>query len=235
MTYKKKYKITGKIISKIDIVNMVTNILEKYSKEKELSVKIEAQFKDGTSIVDNDVYVFEHRYFEKLLLEKIWIYIKYQYSDEIRITIYSNNIYSDAEIESHDSNLYNSVCHSIEESLKLMNNQKKVYMLSSEVWGYFVTFIASVMIELILILILDGVFKFKLPSAIIYLMLLMFPSIIAIYTTNYIEKVYPVNQFYFGESSINKPKTEKGFIYKFIMFVITNIVLPIIISLFVGQ
>ena len=106
---------------------MITNIIDKYSKEDELSVQIEAQFGDGTSIVDSDVSIFDHIYFEKLLLEKVRVYVRHKYSDEIRITIYSNSSYSDAEIESHDSNLYNSVCHCIEESLNLMKKQNKKY------------------------------------------------------------------------------------------------------------
>ena len=43
---------------------MITNIIDKYSKEDELSVQIEAQFGDGTSIVDSDVSIFDHIYFE---------------------------------------------------------------------------------------------------------------------------------------------------------------------------
>lgn len=68
MTYKKTYKIEGKIITKNDIVNMITNIIDKYSKEYELSVQIEAKFGDGTSIVDSDVSIFDHIHFKKLLL-----------------------------------------------------------------------------------------------------------------------------------------------------------------------
>lgn len=233
MTYKKTYKIEGKIITKNDIVNMITNIIDKYSKEDELSVQIEAQFGDGTSIVDSDVSIFDHIYFEKLLLEKVRVYVRHKYSDEIRITIYSNSNYSDAEIESHDSNLYNSVCHCIEESLNLMKKQNKIYMLSSKVWGYFLTFITFVIIEILLILTFENLFKLKLPSAIIYIMLLFLPSIISLYTIDYVEKNYPINQFNFGDSSVNRPKREKCYIYKTIMFIITNIVLPIILSILI--
>lgn len=233
MIYKKTYKINGKIITKNDIINMVTNIIDKYSGEKELSVQIEAQFSDGTSIVDSNVSIFEHVYFEKLVLEKIRVYIRYKYTDEIRITIYSNSCCSDAEIEAHDNNLYNSVCYSIEESLKLMKNQNKIYMLSSKAWGYFLVFIISLVTEVLLILILENLFKIKLPSVIIYLMVLLLPSIISSYTMYYVEKNYPINQFNFGDSSVNKPKREKGFIYKSVIFVITNIILPIIISILV--
>lgn len=234
MIYKKKYEIEGKIISKIDIINMVNNILEKYSTQKELLVEIEAQFNDGTSIINKDVSIFNHIYFEKLLLEKINVYIRYDYNDRINITIYNSDSYNRAEIETYDKSLYDSFCHSIEESLSLMRNQKKFYLLSNKWWGDLLIFILSLLLEILLIFCIESIFKLKLPSVIIYLMVLLLPTIITSYTIHYIEKNYPTNQFYFGESSVNKPKSENGYVYKFIMFIITNVVIPIIISLITG-
>lgn len=233
MIYKKTYKIEGKIISKCDITNMINNILDKFPKEKEFLVEIEAEFNDGTSIKDNDISIFEHVYFEKILLQKIHVHIRYNYEDRVYITIYNRDSYNRAEIETYDKSLYDSVCHSIEENLNLMKNQNKIYKLSSSNWGYFLVYIISLMLEILIIAILKAIFKFDLPTVIIVAMVFLFPTIIATYFINYIDKNYPINQFDFGDSSVNKFNKEKSYVYKFIMFIITNIILPIIISILI--
>ena len=66
MKYKKSYKIEGKIVKKSELVNMIESVLTKYSKEKEVTVDIQANFKDGTIISDSDtsiLYLFQQSTF----------------------------------------------------------------------------------------------------------------------------------------------------------------------------
>lgn len=234
MRYKKEYNIKGKIISKSDITNMVNNILEKYP-QKDFKMKIEAQFSDGTTITDDKVSIFDSIYFEKKLLKRVRIfinrYIDYKVDDMVDITIYKDKNFSDAVIESTDNRLYNSLCHSIEENLNLMKNQNKIYLLPESSWSGFVIVTIFLIMELIVAFILEKVLKLQLPTILIYLMILLLPNIVTPFVIKYIEKRYPINQFDFGKSSVNKPQKENGHIYKIIIFIITNIVLPIIITL----
>lgn len=234
MRYKKKYNIKGKIISKSDIINMVNNILEK-SPQKNFEMKIEAQFNDGTTIADDKVSIFDNIYFEKKILIMVRIsierYIDYKFSDMVDITIYKDNDFSAAVIESTDNRIYNSLCHSIEESLNLMKNQNKIYLLSESAWSGFIIVAIFLIMELIVAFILEKVLKLQLPTILLYLMILLLPNIVTPFVIKYIENRYPINQFDFGKSSVNKPQKENGHIYKIIIFIITNIVLPIIITL----
>lgn len=230
MKYKKLYKIEGKIIAKKDIINMIENILDKYPKEKDISIDIEAKFKDGSIISDNSCVLFDHTYFEKLLLSEVSIHIRQSHSNEIHVYIYSDKIYSSATIESDDSKLFNSICYCIDENINLMKKQNKIYLLSSQSWGYPVMMLAIILLELLIILSTEYIFTIKVPSALIYLMLIFMPNLLAIYLEKYIEKHYPINQFFFGETSINKPNKEKSLIFKLASFIFANIVIPIIIT-----
>lgn len=230
MTYKKTYKIAGKIINKKDIINIINSVLDKYSKKEKVTTEIEAKFMDGTTLSNNEISIFNHIYFEKLILDKVTIYIRCNYNEKVIITIGANDGYSEAEIESVDNNLYDSICHSIEKNINLMKKQNRIYLLQSEIYGYFIIFVVAIIIEIILVLILNNIFNLKLPNIIIYLMFLFLPTAAAVYITKYLEKNYPVNQFYFGDSSVNKPKIGYGIVFKIIVFIITNILLPIIIS-----
>ena len=124
MKYKKSYKIEGKIIAKKDIINMIENVLDKYPKEKDISIDIEAKFKDGSIISDNNCEIFNHTYFEKLQLNEVSIHIRQNYSNEVHVFIYNDSIYSSATIESDNNKLYNSICFCIDESINLMKKQK---------------------------------------------------------------------------------------------------------------
>lgn len=230
MTYKKTYKIAGKIINKKDIINMINSILDKYSEKEKVITEIEAKFKDGTTLSNNEISIFNHIYFEKLILAKVTIYIRCNFNEKVIITIGANDDYSEAQIESEDNNLYDSICHSIEENINLMKKQNRIYLVQSKIYGYFLILVAAFIIEVILVLVLKNIFNFKLPDIVIYLMFLFLPNVVAVYITKYLEKNYPINQFYFGDLSVNKPKTGYGFFFKIIVFIITNILLPIIIS-----
>ena len=149
----------------------------------------------------------------------------------VDITIYKDKSFSDAVIESTDNRLYDSLCHSIEESLNLMKSQNIIYLLSESAWSGFIIVTIFLIMELIVAFILEKIFKLQLPTVLIYLMILLLPNIVTPFVIKYIEKRYPINQFNFGKSSVNKPQKENGHIYKIIIFIITNIVLPIIITL----
>lgn len=230
MKYKKNYRIEGKIVKKSDLINLVESILAKYSKSKEITVNIEAQFKDGTVISDSDVSIFENIYFEKLVLQKIYIFIRTDYKNGVNITIYSDRDYSDATIESDDSNLYDSICNCIKENIDLMEKQKKLYLLSSKTLGYVAIIIAILAFELLIGFVIENLFKIKIPTALIYIMVLVIPNIVPIFIVKYIEKYFPINQFHFGDSSINKPNLKNSFLYRLIVFIIINLLLPIIIG-----
>ena len=134
MKYKKSYKIEGKVIAKKDIINMIENVLDKYPKEKDVSIDIEAKFKDGSIISDNSCEIFNHTYFEKLQLNEVSIHIRQNYSNEIHVFIYNDSIYSSATIESDNNKLYNSICFCIDENISLMKKQNKLYLLSCKLW-----------------------------------------------------------------------------------------------------
>ena len=230
MKYKKSYKIEGKIIAKKDIINMIENVLDKYPKEKDISIDIEAKFKDGSIISDNDCEIFNHTYFEKLKLNEVSIHIRQNYSNEVHVFIYNDSIYSSATIESDNNKLYNSICFCIDENINLMKKQNNLYLLSNKSWGYLVILFSVLLLELLIIFATEYIFKIKIPYVLIYLMLLLMPNVAAIYIERYIEKHYPINQFFFGENSVNKPSTEKSFIFKIVSFIIINIVIPLLIT-----
>ena len=230
MKYKKSYKIEGKIIKKSELINMIENILTKYSKKKEITVDIQAKFKDGTIISDSDISIFEHIYFEKLVLEKVFIYIRTNYNNAVNINIYSDRDYSDVTIESDDINLHDSICNCVKENINLMENQKKIYLLSSKVLGFVTIIIAIVAFEILIGFGIEYFLNIKLPSAIVYLMVLLIPNVLSIFIVKYIEKYFPINQFYFGDSSINRPNLKNSFLYKLIGFIIINILLPLILA-----
>lgn len=230
MKYKKSYKIEGKIVKKSELVNMIESVLTKYSKEKEVTVDIQANFKDGTIISDSDTSIFEHTYFEKLVLEKIIINIRTNYKNAVNINIYSNRDYSDVTIESDDSNLYDSICNCIKENIDLMENQKKIYLLSSKSLGYVVILIVLIAFEILIGFAVEKILNIKLPTVLVYLMVLLIPNVLSVFIIKYIEKYFPINQFYFGDSSINKPNLKNSFLYKLIGFIIINILLPLILT-----
>ncbi|MBR2841147.1 MAG: hypothetical protein IKF01_04765 [Bacilli bacterium] len=230
MKYKKNYRIEGKIVKKSDLINLVESILDKYSKSREITVNIEAQFNDGTVISDSDVSIFENIYFEKLVLQKIYIFIRTDYNNGVSITIYSDRDYSDATIESDDSNLYGSICNCIKENIDLMEKQKELYLLSSKTLGYVVIIIAILAFEILIGFVIENLFKIKIPTVLIYIMVLVIPNIVPIFTVKYIEKYFPINQFYFGDSSINKPNLKNSFLYKLIVFIVINLLLPVILG-----
>ena len=233
MIYKKEYKIEGKIISKDDIVNMINTTLKKMSKYKDVELKIIASFDSGISIEDKNLLIFDNIYFEKKLLQKMYIQIRSDsFNNSVEIWIGGNSSsYNSIEISTNDNYLYDSLCHSFEDSLNLMTNQRKIYLLSNEAWGYLLIYILMLLLEFLLVWSFESILNISIPSFILYFMVLLLPSIMVIYIIKYIQKYYPIIQFNFGETSINKPKKYNGFMIKFIYFVITNIALPIIISL----
>lgn len=111
-----------------------------------------------------------------------------------------------------------------------MEKQKKLYLLSSKTLGYVAIIIAILAFELLIGFIIENLFKIKIPTALIYIMVLVIPNIVPIFIVKYIEKYFPINQFYFGDSSINKPNLKNSFLYRLIVFIIINLLLPIIIG-----
>ena len=229
MKYKKSYKIEGKIIKKSELINIVESILAQYSKEKDISTTIEAKFSDGTTISDSNVSIFEDKYFEKIELKQIRLYIRAGYTNDVDICIYRDSEYSSAIIESDDNIVYNSICNCIKENIDLMNKQKKIYLLSSNLWAYMGLLFIFIVIKLLILLAMQYIFKISVSSIFMYFALLL-SALICIYITKYVEKQFPINQFDFGETSINRYKKEKSLIWKIFVYIILNIVIPIAIN-----
>ncbi len=232
MIYKKTYQVEGKIITKNEITSLINNILSKLSNEIELNLNIKADFVDQSSLEDNAIELLNDIYFDKKKLKDIEIKIYCNhFDDHIYITLNNNYYSSSISLQINEKKLYDSICHSIEENLNLMDNQNKIYLLSSKSWGYFVLYIPIVALEVLLILILNEVFNCKISTIMMITLMFLIPSLASMYIIKYIEKKYPINQFDFGESSINHFRNEKSVFLKIIGFVITNILLPILVSL----
>lgn len=229
MIYKREYIIKGKIISKKNIINIITDIKTKYLNDDKLKLKIEVNFEDGSSIIDSDISLFGHKNFELLKIKSIYIRFDYKYEDEIIINL-SCKSDSRIRIELCDSTRYEAICHCIDENIKHMKNQNKAYLLGYNPCGMLFVLIASVILELLLVAFFEYILKIKLLTVIIYFMVLILPNLIAVITVRSIEKKYPVNQFYFENYFLNNSTNEKNWIIKFLIFVFTNIILPIIVA-----
>jgi len=111
-----------------------------------------------------------------------------------------------------------------------MDIQKKIYMLSSKMLGYPIILIVTLAFEILIGFAIENLFKIKIPTVLVYIMVLVIPNIVPIFTIKYIEKYFPINQFDFGDSSINKPNLKNSFLYRFIVFIIINLLLPVILG-----
>lgn len=229
MKYKKSFEIKGRIIRKSELISIIESILTQYSKEKDISTTIEAKFYDGTTISDSNVSIFEDKYFEKLLLKEIIVYIRVDYKNVVNIYIYRDSEYSSATIESDDNTVYNSVCNCVKENIDLMDRQKKIYLLSTNLWIYFGLILIIIAIQLSLLLSVQYIFKISVPSIFMYIVLAL-STPICNYITKYVEKQFPINQFDFGENSINRYKKENSLVWKIVGYIILNIVIPVAVS-----
>ena len=227
MKYKKSYKIVGKIIKKSELINLVEGILDNYEKEKNISMIIEATFNDGTIISDSNVSIFENIYFEKIELIEISIRVRADYANEVDVYIYRNNEYSSATIESDNSIIYNSICNCVKENIDLMSKQKKIYLLSVNLWAYFGLLFSIIAIQLLLFMTLQYIFNINVPSIFVYIIIAV-STPICIYITKYIEKQFPLNQFDFGEASINRYKKENSLIWKIFVYIMLDIIFPLL-------
>ena len=227
MKYKKSYKIVGKIIKKLELINLVECILDNYKNEKNISMIIEATFNDGTIISDSNISIFENIYFEKIELSEISIHVRVDYANEVDIYIYRNNEYSRATIESDNSVIYNSMCNCVKENIDMMSKQKKIYLLSVNFWAYLGLVFFVIVTQLLLLMTLQYIFKINVPSIFVYIIIAL-STPICIYITKYIEKQFPLNQFDFGETSINRYKKEISLIWKIFVYIMLNIIIPLL-------
>lgn len=234
MVYKKRYEVKGKIISKSDIINIVQEITKKYESNANLSLKFEAEFSDGTSIEENDYSIFEHSYFEKLYLEKLSIFVKNGYNTEIMIFLYQKNYESSISVEVNNRNLYDSICHCLEEQFKLMKKQKFVYWFAESRFGFVILELSIISIVLLLFSFIDFIFKISISLSIIELFLFL-SLILSLYIVREIEKNFPNVQFDFGEASINYPKIKKSWIIAILLYLLCDIFIPILVEKIFGS
>lgn len=227
--YKKTYKICGKIISKDDLVSMIKKIVESYTDVKILEIEIEAKFCDGSSIAKDDISLFDHEYFKKLLLERVDMHIMDSTYNSMFMTIYSNRC-SEIEFKTCDSKMYSVLCHNIEESLLYMRNQNVIYKLPDSLFGFLAIFMVPLLVEASLFLIVANAIKINMENPIIYSVLVLTSATSAYYIGKFIDRNYPTNQFDFGDSSINTIKKEKGWLYKLLIFILIEIILPVMVS-----
>lgn len=232
MIYKKTYQIEGKIITKNEIINLVNSILLKLSNEKELELTIVVDFVDHSSLEDNKIDLFNHIYFEKKKLKQIEIKVYCNHFKDY-VNIILNSFNSNIYLIINEEELYDLLCHIIEENLSLMDNQNKIYLLSSKGWGYPILNVLIIALELLLIFILNIILKIKISILMVSILIFLIPTLISMCVIKYIENKYPINQIDFGNSSINHLKNEKSVLLKIIGFIITNVLLPILLSLII--
>ena len=68
MTYKKDYKITGKIFYKKDLITLFQNTLDILSssmKNEIITQEIIIKFNGGITLTNNNISIFDNIYFEK--------------------------------------------------------------------------------------------------------------------------------------------------------------------------
>lgn len=239
MKYIKNFELKGKIISKEDIINLISNLSSKINNKNEDKIEISANFCDGITILDNNISILDNIYFEKKILREIEISIKNQdYNDRIYITIRNETYgygYSRIKIETKNETLFNALCNIVQEIIDLMEKQNKIYMLANISWAFLLLFALYLILQILLIYGLEQIFKIQLHEILLTILLLGNPPLLSFLSINYIEKNYPSIQFKFGEKSINNPKKKNSVFIKVISFVLTNIIIPIIISWFLNK
>lgn len=233
MIYKKSYEIDGKIIKKEDISLLVNNLTDKLKGTNNITLKIKASFYDGLFLESEELSIFNDANFQRNKLKKISFVL---YSDSMKnyISLDISDYYLNNEIsiESQDKILFDSLCHTIEERLKQMQKQNKIYKIPSKTIYCIIIYCLIFILNLILTVLLEFVFKVRILKIVLTIMFLILPHVQFLYTMKYIQKYYPRIQFDFGKDSINVPQEPNSIIIRIILFLATELVIPIILTKF---
>lgn len=232
MTYTKKYNVEGKIIKKDDIRILINSLLEKLKDTDNITLKIKASFYDDLMIESEEISILEDINFERNKLKKISFKL---YSDLMKnyiafdVSNYCSN--NEISVESQDKNLFESLCYTIEERLKQMKNQNKIYRIYQENIYCSISMCLILIVNSILMLSLKMLFKINISLAILMIILLIYTVFEFIYILKFVGKYYPGIQFDFGSESINSPQKPKFILLRVISFLSSEILIPFILQL----
>ena len=233
MTYKKDYKITGKIFYKNDLITLFKNTLDILSaniKKDKIIHEIIIKFNDGIPLIDNNISIFDHIYVEKRKIKSIEINIRDEYFKNI-ISIdlgYINKI----SIMSKTKTLFESLQHCIEENLNFTKKQNGIYKVQESILLEFLIIVLLILFETGLLLYLKFVCNIVLMEITNGLICIVLPVLIFNRILRYIESNYPPVDFNFGDNSVNKPKEPHKLWFKIIGSILGNIIIPILLSIF---
>ena len=234
MVYKKEYEIKGKIISKESICSIIDLIVNEHTNKK-LYINICASFYDETTIEDNSIKIFENDYFDRLKLKKINVFISDEsYSCKYYINISTEQYSNYISLSETNKTIFNSLCHSIKEIITFMPKEKILYKLNDIFIFSMALIIIGFMFPFIIFLLFHKIFNISnknvLPLIIYSIMIIVNNVAIFVLRNN-----NPYNQFEFGQKSVNHVSKKNIGFWGLILYLITNIILPIIIGFIVNK
>ena len=158
MTYKKDYKITGKIFYKKDLITLFQNTLDILSssmKNEIITQEIIIKFNDGITLTNNNISIFDNIYVEKKKIKSIEINIGDKYfNNSISIDLgYINKI----SIRTKTKTLFESLQHCIEENLNFTKKQNCFYKVQESILLEFLIIVVLMLFEIGLLLYLKFV------------------------------------------------------------------------------
>lgn len=233
MTYKKDYKITGKIFYKKDLITLFQNTLDILSssmKNEIITQEIIIKFNDGITLTNNNISIFDNIYVEKKKIKSIEINIGDKYfNNSISIDLgYINKI----SIRTKTKTLFESLQHCIEENLNFTKKQNCFYKVQESILLEFLIIVVLMLFEIGLLLYLKFVCNIVLMEITNGLICIVLPVLIFNQILRYIESNYPPVDFNFGDNSVNKPKEPHKLWSKIIGYIFGSIIIPILLSIF---
>lgn len=225
MELKQKLSLCGQIITREKIISLM-EIIQQYTDERQI---LNIKFSDDSEYANLSIDEFKEICFDNKLIEKMNIYVfssyKYEWRNKFSFTYYRTDFDSDMEYSSNNRDQFLHIQDDVEKWETSVTSRKWISIFYKWYFNVFIFFILSFSFATITYKIISE----ASIDVIVKLTLILLPiifNVIALPIVALFRKSFPKVELDLG---VNKSKKLR----KFLWIVLTLIIIPIIISIFI--
>lgn len=225
MELKQKISLCGQIITREKIISLM-EIIQQYTDERQI---LNIKFSDDLEYANLSIDEFKEICFDNKLIEKMNIYVfssyKYEWRNKFSFTYYRTDFDSDMEYSSNNRDQFLHIQDDVQKWETSVTSRKWISIFYEWYFNVFIFFILSFSFATITYKIISEVSIDVIVKLTLILLPIIF-NVIALPIVALFRKSFPKVELDLG---VNKSKKLR----KFLWIVITLIIIPIIISIFI--
>lgn len=225
MELKQKISLCGQIITREKIISLM-EIIQQYTDERQI---LNIKFSDDSEYANLSIDEFKEICFDNKLIEKMNIYVfssyKYEWRNKFSFTYYRTDFDSDMEYSSNNRDQFLHIQDDVQKWETSVTSRKWISIFYEWYFNVFIFFILSFSFATITYKIISEVSIDVIVKLTLILLPIIF-NVIALPIVALFRKSFPKVELDLG---VNKSKKLR----KFLWIVITLIIIPIIISIFI--